>query len=134
MLGVQGTPVYLSGTFVPKPAARQNSSDQGMPRRELHPCCQGMGTSSKGIHVAFAAQLGLGTQRGVPQQAGMGCYRGLPRALGTCFVGGARAGAALRTGGPICRDASRAALPLRGLASPTAWPVTAEGDGSNATS
>lgn len=37
------------------------SWDQGMLRGELYPHCQGMGTSSKGIHVAFPAQLGLGT-------------------------------------------------------------------------
>lgn len=29
---------------------------------------QGVGTSSQGTHVPFAAQLGLGTQRGVPSR------------------------------------------------------------------
>lgn len=37
------------------------SWDQEMLRRELYPHCQGVGTSSKGILVAFSAQLGLGT-------------------------------------------------------------------------
>lgn len=60
----------------------------------------------------------------------MGCHRGLHGALGTCFEGRARTRAALKMGGPIYRDASLAALPLQGLASPTAWPVAAEGGGS----
>lgn len=48
-----------------KPGAWQNSWDQGVLRRELHPHCQGVGTSSKGVHVPLPAQLGLGTWCGV---------------------------------------------------------------------
>lgn len=94
------------------------------------PRCQGMGISSKGVRVAFAAQLGLGTRCGVPSRLGWGVTGGCMGLLVPAFGGGARAGVALRMGGPICKDASWAAPPLRGLANPTAWLVAAEGGGS----
>lgn len=91
-----------------------------MPRRELHPRCQGMGISSKGVHVSFAAQLALGTCHGVPSSLGQSVRGGCMGLLVPASAGGARAGIALRMGGPICKDASWAALPLCGLANPMA--------------
>lgn len=54
MLGVQGH-LHAEDRCLVK------SWDQGMLRREMYPHCHGVGTSYKGILVAFPAQLGTGT-------------------------------------------------------------------------
>lgn len=76
MVGVQGDTGVTQWHLRDKAICPAKQLRPGDVRRELYLHSQRMGTSSKGIHVAFVAQLGLGTWHGVPGRLGRGVTGG----------------------------------------------------------